>query len=371
MPGVKAVATGADTAKRKWGAFRPDLYPLAIGKVRYVGDEVAAVAAVDPATARAAVDRIVVQYEVLPAVLSLDQALAPGAPLVHDDAPGNVAHQFAFERGDVDAGFKATDVIVEGTWESVRQWHTALETIGCVASWTGGRVTMWCNTQTPFLARGRYATALGVPESQVRVIQTEVGGGFGGKSGDDNASVICALLARKSGRPVKLIHTREEEFLASHPRMPMRYWVRLGFSRDGRIRAKEIKMWADNGAYTGKSQAILGAATVRHDALYKYSAVRADSTLVYTNLVPTGAFRGFGNPSADWAVEQAWDLAAEKLGIDILDLLRMNAMEPGGVSPHNHKITSCELKQCIDKAAGMIGWQREAQGERRSSNPPR
>jgi CO/xanthine dehydrogenase Mo-binding subunit/CO/xanthine dehydrogenase FAD-binding subunit len=356
MPGVKAVVTGADTAKRKWGAFRPDLYPLAIDRVRYVGDEVAAVAATDPETARAAVDRITVEYEVLPAVLSLDEALAPGAPLVHDDAPGNVAHQFAFERGDVDAGFEASDVVVEGTWESARQWHTALETIGCVASWSDGRVTMWCNTQTPFLARGRYAIALGVPESQVRVIQTEVGGGFGGKSGDDNASVICAILARKAGRAVKLVHTREEEFLASHPRMPMRYWVRIGFSRDGRVRAKEIKTWADNGAYTGKSQAIIGAATVRHDALYKYPAVRADSTLVYTHLVPTGAFRGFGNPSADWAVEQAWDLAAEKLGIDVVDLLRMNAIEPGDVSPHNHRITSCELRQCIDKAAELIRW---------------
>ena len=366
MPGVKVVVTGADTAKRKWGAFRPDLYPLAIGKVRYVGDEVAAVAALDPATARAAVDSIVVRYEALPAVLSLDAALAPHATLVHDDAPGNVAHQFGFERGEVDAGFKASDVVVEGTWESVRQWHTALETIGCVASWSGGRVTMWCNTQTPYLARGRYASALGVPESQVRVIQTEVGGGFGGKSGDDNASVICALLARKAGRPVKLIHTREEEFLASHPRMPMRYWVRLGFTRDGRVRAKEIKMWADNGAYTGKSQAILGAATVRHDALYKYPAVRANSTLVYTNLVPTGAFRGFGNPSADWAVEQAWDLAAEELRIDVADLLRMNAAEPGDASPHNHRITSCELKQCIDKATAMIGWREKRRARERS-----
>jgi CO/xanthine dehydrogenase Mo-binding subunit/CO/xanthine dehydrogenase FAD-binding subunit len=365
LPGVRAVATGSDTAKRKWGAFRPDLYPLAIDMVRYVGDEVAAVAAVDPETARAAVDKILVRYEILPAVLALDQALAPGAVLVHEDAPGNVAHQFGFERGDVSAGFKASDVVVEGTWESVRQWHTALETIGCVAKWDSGRVSMWCNTQTPFLARGRYATALGLPESQVRVIQTEVGGGFGGKSGDDNASVICALLARLSGRPVKLIHTREEEFLASHPRMPMRYWVRLGFRKDGRVLAKEIKMWADNGAYTGKSQAILGAASVRHDALYKYPAVRGNSTLVYTNLVPTGAFRGFGNPSADWAVEQAWDLAAEKLGIDVVELLRMNAVDPGDVSPHNHRITSCELKQCIDKAADLIGWKEKRARKRR------
>ena len=359
LPGVKAVVTGADTAQRKWGCFRPDLYPLAIAKVRYVGDEVAAVAATTPEIARAAVDLIKVEYEVLPAALSMDEALAPGAPLVHDDTAGNVAHHFAFERGDVDAGFKASDVIVEGTWQSARQWHAALETIGCVAHWTDNRVTMWCNTQTPFLARGRYAIALGVTESQVRVIQTEVGGGFGGKSGDDNASVVCAILARRAGKPVKLIHTREEEFLASHPRMPMRYWVKLGFSRDGRIKAKEIKMLADNGAYTGKSQAILGAASVRHDALYKYPAVKGDSTLVYTNLVPTGAFRGFGNPSADWAVEQAWDLAAEKLGIDVVKLLRLNAVEPGDVSPHNHKITSCELKQCIDNAARLIGWEKK------------
>ena len=356
MPGVKAVLTGADTARRKWGAFRPDLYPLAIGKVRYVGDEVAAVAATDIETARAAVDRIKVEYEVLPAVLSIDAALAPDAPLVHDDAAGNVAHHFAFERGAVDAGFAESDVVVEGTWETTRQWHTALETIGCVAQWVNERVTMWCNTQTPFLARGRYAGALGVPESQVRVIQTAVGGGFGGKSGDDNASVVCALLARRAGRPVKLIHTREEEFLASHPRMPMRYWVRLGFSRAGRVLAKEIRMIADNGAYTGKSQAILGAASVRHDALYKYPAVRGDSRLVYTNLVPTGPFRGFGNPSADWAVEQAWDLAADRLGIDVVELLRRNAVEPGDVSPHNHRITSCELKQCIAAAAKLIGW---------------
>ena len=364
LPGVKAVVTGTDTARRKWGCFRPDLYPLAIDKVRYVGDEVAAVAALDPETARAAIDRIKVEYEVLPAVLTLDEALAPHAPLVHDDAAGNVAHHFAFERGEVDAGFKASDVIVEGTWQSARQWHTALETIGCVAQWSGGRVTMWCNTQTPFLARSRYAIALGVPEGEVRVIQTEVGGGFGGKSGDDNASVICALLAQKTGRPVKLVHTREEEFLASHPRMPIRYWVRLGFSRDGRVKAKDIKVLADNGAYTGKSQAILGAATVRHDALYKYPCARADATLVYTNLVPTGAFRGFGNPSADWAVEQAWDLAAEKLGIDVIALLRINAVEPGDVSPHNHKITSCELRQCIDKAAHMIGWDEKRKNRR-------
>ncbi|GHJ41714.1 xanthine dehydrogenase family protein molybdopterin-binding subunit [Streptomyces sp. TS71-3] len=356
LPGVHAVITGGDTAAVKWGAFRPDLYPLAIGRVRYVGDEVAAVAALDLETARRAAELIEVEYEVLPAVLSLDEALAEGAPLVHDDAPGNVAHEFGFDRGGADAWFDRSDVVVEGTWQSARQWHGSIETIGCTAEWTRDRVSLWVNTQTPFLARQRYATALGLPLRAVRVVQTEIGGGFGGKSGDDNTSVICAILARKAGRPVQLVNTREEEFLASRPRIPMRYTVRLGFTADGLVTAKDIEVIADNGAYTGKAQAVLGAATVRHDALFNYRAVRARSRLVYTNLEPTGAFRGFGNPSADWAVGQAWDLAAEKLGIDVPDLFLLNAVETGSVSPHNHKISSCELKQCISRAAGAIGW---------------
>ncbi|HEY3867959.1 MAG TPA: xanthine dehydrogenase family protein molybdopterin-binding subunit [Actinocrinis sp.] len=356
VPGVRAVVTGADTAKVKWGAFRPDLYPMAIDYVRYVGDEVAAVAAVDIETARRAAALIEVEYEPLPAVLSLDEALAEGAPLVHEDAPGNIAHEFGYDRGGADAWFERSDVIVEGTWQTIRQWHGALETIGCTAEWTQDRVTLWVNSQTPFLARQRYATALGLPLRSVRVVLTELGGGFGGKSGDDNTSVICAILARRAGRPVQLLDTREEEFLASRPRIPMRYRVRLGFTADGLVTAKDIDMVADNGAYTGKAQAVLGAATVRHDALFKYRAVRARSRLVYTNLEPTGAFRGFGNPSADWAVGQAWDLAAQRLGIQMPELLLRNAVESGDVSPHNHRIGSCELKQCIQRATRAIGW---------------
>jgi CO/xanthine dehydrogenase Mo-binding subunit len=359
LPGVHAVITSADTARIRWGAFRPDLYPLAVDRVRYVGDEVAAVAATDPETARRAAALVEVEYEVLPAVLGLDEALAEGAPLVHDDAPGNIAHEFAFDRGGADTWFDRSDLVVEGTWESARQWHGAIETIGCTAEWSQDRVTLWVNTQTPFLARQRYATALGLPLRRVRVVQTEVGGGFGGKSGDDNTSVICAVLARVTGRPVQLLNTREEEFLASRPRIPMRYHVRLGFTADGLVTAKEIDVLADNGAYTGKAQAVLGAATVRHDALFTYRAVRARSRLVYTNLVPTGAFRGFGNPSADWAVGQTWDLAATRLGIEVPDLFLRNAVEAGSVSPHNHRIGSCELKQCIRRAADAIGWYRK------------
>jgi CO/xanthine dehydrogenase Mo-binding subunit len=365
LEGVHAVITSDDTPKQPWGVLRRDTYALAVDRVRFVGEEVAAVAAVDLRTAREALKLIAVEYEELPPVSSVDEALAPDAPLVHADAPGNVAYAFRTDEGDVDGGFARSDVIVEGTWETGRQWHAALETIGAVAEWDDdGRVTLWCNTQTPFLARQRYAVPLGIAERDVRVVQTEIGGGFGGKSADDNCALICAFLAKKTGRPVKLINTREDEFLGSRPRMPIRYHVKLGFSQDGIVRAKAIRVVADNGAYTGKSMAVASTASVRHDALYKYPATRSETQLVYTNLTPTGAFRGFGSVQSDWAVEQAWDMAAQRLGIDIVDLLRLNAAEPGFVSTHDHKITSCELRYCIDRAAELIGW-REKRAQRR------
>jgi CO/xanthine dehydrogenase Mo-binding subunit len=357
LPGVRLVITAADTNQQPWGMFRRDLYPLAPEKVRYAGDELAAVAAVDAKTARRAVELIDVEWDELPAVTTMDDALAPGAPLVHDDVDGNLAYAFETESGDVDGGFARSSVVVEGVWETARQWHAAIEPSGCVAEWgDDGRVTMWVNTQTPFLARGRYAMALGVSERDVRVIQAEVGGGFGGKSGDDNCAVICALLARKAGKMVKLINTREDEFRGTRPRMPIRYAVRLGFSSDGTVLAKAIDVTADNGAYTGKSMAVASTATVRHDALYRYPATRSRTRLVYTNLTPTGAFRGFGSVQSDWAVEQAWDIAAHRLGIDPADLLRMNAVRSGDRSTHDHRITSCELVECIDRAVEMIGW---------------
>jgi CO/xanthine dehydrogenase Mo-binding subunit len=213
------------------------------------------------------------------------------------------------------------------------------------------------NTQTLFMARGSIAWALDMSESDVRIIQPAVGGGFGGKSCDDNNALICALLARASGRPVKLINTREEEFLAgSRPRVPMQIWVKLGFTRDGLVQAKQIRLVADNGAYCGKAPGVFGVSSLRHDTGYRYPNVKVESHLVYTNKIPTGAFRGFGNPSAEWAVEQAWDMAADALGLDPLDLALLNAAEPGYVSPHGNRVISCELKQSLEQAAALMDW---------------
>lgn len=359
--GVKAVVTAEDTVKRPWGAFFADQYPLSVGKARYVGEEVAAVAAIDPDIAEEALNLIEVEYEELPAVFDAEEAMQEGAPLIHEEKARNIAMTIDVERGDIEKAFAGSDVIVEDSFESVPQWHCAIETIGSVAEYApSGKYTIHMNTQTLFSARVRIAAALGVRETDVRIIQSAVGGGFGGKSCDDNNAIVAAILARKARKPVKLINSREEEFLAGcRPRVNMKIWVKMGFKKDGRIRAKHLRIIADNGAYSGKAPAIIGVAALRHDTCYQYSDVKTQAYLVYTNKIPTGAFRGFGNPSAAWAVEQAIDEAAHRLGIDPLEIARMNAAEPGYVSPHGNRVTSCELKQCIDQAETMIEWKKK------------
>jgi CO/xanthine dehydrogenase Mo-binding subunit len=358
LRGVRAVVTAEDTIKRPWGAFFADQYILSVGKTRYVGEEVAAVAALDGDVAEEAIDLIEVGWEPLPAVFDAEQAMQDGAPLIHEDKPNNIAMTMDIERGNMEKAFAESDLIIEDTFQSMPQWHCAIETIGSVAQYApDGKYTIYMNTQTLFSARLRIAAALGVPESDVRIIQSAVGGGFGGKSCDDNNALVAAVLARKAGKPVKIINSREEEFLAGcRPRVFMKINVKLGFKGDGRIRAKHIRVIADNGAYSAKAPAITGVAAMRHDTCYKYTDVKTQAYLVYTNKIPTGAFRGFGNPSAEWAVEQAIDIGAHQLGMDPMEIARINAAEAGYVSPHGNRVTSCELKQCLDMTETMMDW---------------
>jgi CO/xanthine dehydrogenase Mo-binding subunit len=362
LPGVFAVVTGEDTPKRRWGSFQNDQYVLAVEKVRYVGDEVAGVAALDEATAEEALSLIDVEYEELPAVFDPVEAMAEGAPQIHEQKPRNISSHFVVVRGDPDAAMASADLVLEDYFESRVQWHAAMETIGSVAEFSPrGRLTVYMNSATIFMARTRIAWALGLDMSNVRVVQSAVGGAFGGKSCDDNNAMICALLAMKARRPVRLINSREEEFMATRPRPSSRLWVRMGFKNDGTIVAKDLKVVVDNGAYAAKGAAVGGVTALRHDGMYLYKDLRSELFVVHTNKVGTGAFRGFGNPDAAFAVDQMIDQAAERLGIDPVEMAMKNLVEANHTSVHGQEIVSCELKECVRQAAGMIGWSEKRQ----------
>ncbi|MFI5266505.1 MAG: xanthine dehydrogenase family protein molybdopterin-binding subunit [Chloroflexota bacterium] len=368
LPGVLAVVTGEDTPKRKWGSFQKDQYPIAVDKVRYVGDEVAAVAAVDEATADEALSLIEVEYEVLPAVFDPEDAMRPDAPLIHDDKPGNLALHFVVVRGDPDAALMKADLVLEDTFQTHIQWHAAMETIGSVAQFSPtGKLTVYMNTATIFMARTRIAYALGLDMSDVRVIQTAVGGAFGGKSCDDNNAMICGLLAMKAGRPVRIINSREDEFLSTRPRPAMKLWVRMGFMKDGTITGKDLKVIADNGAYSAKGAAVAGVTALRHDTMYLYQDVRSELYVVHTNKIGTGAFRGFGNPEAAFAIDQMIDMAAERLSLDPVEVGLKNMIGPNHTSIHGNRVISCELKECVKQATELIGWPKSSEFRAQSS----
>ena len=365
LPGVYAVITGDDTPKIPWGFFVADQWPLSVGKVRYIGEEVAAVAARDAETAERALRAIDVVYEELPTVFDPDDAMLDSAPRIHD-AEKNIATHFRVERGDVDRALAEADLVVDETFQSMLQWQCAMEPIASIADYhPNGKLTIWSNVSGIFRARIQIARALAMDVGQIRIIQSAVGGGFGGKSMDDNNAVITALLAKAARRPVKLVNTREEDFIAGRPRPMMRIRVRIGFKSDGTMVGKDIRVVADNGAYSGKAPAAAGVAALRHDTLYLNDCVRSELFVVYTNKVPTGAFRGFGNPSAEWAVEQAFDIGCERLGLDPREVALKNAAVPGRVSPHGNRVGSCELRACIERATEMIGW-----SEKRAKRKP-
>ena len=366
LPGVFAVVTGEDTPKRRWGSFQQDQYVLAVDKVRYVGDEVAAVAALDEATAEEAVRLIDIEWEELPAVFDPVEALEPDAPLIHDDKPGNIAVHFKIERGDPDRALGSADLVLEDTFESHIQWHASMETTGSVAQFSpSGKLTVWMNCATIFMARTRMAWALGLDMSDVRIIQSAVGGAFGGKSCDDNNAMICGLLAMKAGRPVRIINSREDDFLGTRPRPAMQLWVRMGFQRDGTIVAKDLKVITDNGAYAAKGVAVGGVTALRHDAMWLTRNLRSELFVVHTNKIGTGAFRGFGSPESAFAVDQMIDTAAHTLGLDPLEMALKNMPEAGYVSPHGQEMQSCELKACVRQVASLIDWA----GKRASRQP--
>ncbi len=365
LPGVRAVITAEDTAKIKYGAQIADEYPLALDKVRYIGDEVAAVAAVDEATAREALDLIQVDYEELPAVFSPEEALAPGAPQVHE-AAGNIAGRIDFERGSVAEGFREADWVVEDEFVTSNVHQAYLEPHVCVAQAdSAGRVTLWGSLQAPSRNRETIARILNLSPEKIRIIQTVVGGGFGGKATQVlSLYPICALLALRSGRPVRILNTWEEEFAASRSRMPAKIRLKLGLKKDGTFTAKELTILANSGAYAGTGPAVITTTAMRATSLYRFRNVKCHADLVYTHSTPIGSYRGYGNPQLHFALESAIDMAAEGLGLDPLEVRLRNAVELGETSVHGWIMNSCQLKECLRVAAQKSGW-KEKRGRRR------
>ncbi|GAB6171855.1 xanthine dehydrogenase family protein molybdopterin-binding subunit [Paradesulfitobacterium aromaticivorans] len=352
MPGVKAVVTFEDTPKVKFGpmASNEDWYIFAKDKVRFIGEEVAAVAAVDEDTAEKALELIEVVYEELPAVFDLEEAMKPGAPVIHEDWPRNIAAEAHIEHGDVEQGFTDSDLIIEETFSTSQVYHAYMETMAVIVRPEDrNRLTMWLPIQIPNKVRLIYAKALGISSEDIRVIKPFIGGAFGAKM-ETNLHLACAVLAQKTKRPVKIVNTRHEDFIAGNPRVPMQYWVKMGFRKDGKITAKHMRVVAGNGGRTVYGPAIMSTACYRIDALYVFENVKAEGYAVYTNSVPTSSFRGFGNSQSIFVLESMMDMAAEKLNIPPGELRKINAVQANYTNIHGWKIGTAGLIESVDKA---------------------
>ena len=359
LPGVAAVLTANDVPQKKFSFFQflADKEMLCTEKVRYVGDEVAAVAAVDQDTAEAAIDLIEVLYEPLPAVFDPEEAMSPEAPQIHE---GRENTDFKVERlfGDPDAAFKECDYVVEGRYTSGQVAHCCLEVSNCVATWdTDGQVTIWTNAQAPHTQREEVARILEIPTRCVRIINSHMGGGFGSKLVMDMKLPLAALLARSTGRPVKITNTRAEEFTTAKTRYGYIMHIKTGAKKDGTLIARTAKVIGDNGAYHDKGPATLNFSSMMYTTLYNIPNVRYEGVLVYTNKQMGTAFRGFGNPQLTFACEVQLDELAEKIGIDPLELRLKNTNFPGQELQCGAMVPSCGLKECLETASEGIGWQ--------------
>ena len=362
LRGVKAVITGQDVPKVKFGVFAHlphtlDLSALAFDKVRYIGDEVAAVAAADEWIAEEALRLISVEYEELPAVFDPEEAMKPGAPLVHEHAERNISRDPRFHFGDVDKAFKEAYYIREDRFVTQAVTHCPFEVHASVASWDQtGRITLWSSTQAPFRIAESLSYVLGLPLHKIRVIKPFVGGGFGGKADGLFPMDLCAvLLSRETGHPVRIANTREEEFMATRRRHPFVITLKTGVQKDGKLLAVDCKAIADGGAYNSWGPAIIGRAGVQLFMLYRVSHVRYEGYRVYTNKTPSGAMRGWGNLQMRFAADSQLDMIAEEIGIDPVEIRLRNAHERGDILPNKAWISSCALAECIRKVSGARG----------------
>lgn len=355
LPGVHAVITAADCPNNKFGMEIADVDILAVGKVRYVGDEVAAVAAETEEIAEHALNLIKVEYELLPVIDDPVAAMQQDSPLVHDGTKQNIAREYHIERGDVEADFAVCDYVFEGNFSTHRVSGLYLEPFGAVAEWDEeNHLTIWTGIQSIFQARNEIAKALGMEPSKITLKAPHIGGAFGAKIWIRNFHPIVAILAKVSSKTVKLILTREEEQLTTRPRVAPKMKLKLGMMKDGTMVCKRAEIIADNGAYSWAAPKILLNLAMRTDCLYRFKSSQTDAYLVYTNLIPTSGFRGYGNSQMHFALESFIDNCCRKIGLDPTEVRLKNCVHKGDVTLHRWKIKSCGLSECIKLASEAI-----------------
>ena len=367
LPGVHAVITGRDLPI-KYGVipWTPDENALAVDKVRFIGDEVAAVAAVDEDTANEALELIDVDYEPLHAYLDPREALQRNEPTIHATKRGdNISKHVELAFGDVDQALESADVVVEGDYAFHGSTHTAIEPHCAVAQYgADGLLTLWSSTQITHYVHRALAQVLELAAQKIRVVQPCLGGAFGGKSDPFSLEFCVAKLAMLSGRPVKMLWTREEVFYAHRGRHPMQMHYRTGATRDGRITGVDARILIDGGSYSS-----FGLVTTYYSGQlltgpYDFPSYRFDSTRVFTNKPPCGPKRGHGSVQPRFAFEVQLDQVAEKLQIDPIEIRRKNFQGEQTKTVNGQRITSNGFAQCLDLVERASGWK-----ERRGKLP--
>ncbi|HSF04232.1 MAG TPA: molybdopterin cofactor-binding domain-containing protein, partial [Methylomirabilota bacterium] len=366
LPGVFAVITGEDLPPVKFGILpvSQDEEALCRDKVRMVGDAVAAVAAVDEETAEQATELIDVDYEPLPALMSIEESLAHPEVRIHEYGDGPNVHKIVgLQFGDVEAALARADLVREDVFFYEGNTHLPMEQHAAVAQWgADGKLTLWSSTQTPHYVHRLLARILDMPAAHIRVIATPVGGGFGGKLDPFAHEIAACKLSQLTGRPVKITLTREEVFYVHRGRHPVLMWMKTGFTRDGDITGCHLKTWLDGGAYGSYGVASVFYTGVVNPVTYKIPAYRFEGARIFTNKPPCGPKRGHGTPQPRFALECQLDKAAEQLGLDPADMRRRIVADPFTKTANHLTITTIGLAECIDKVVDASGWRSKWRG---------
>lgn len=358
LPGVKAIVTGRDALQRKWGVFSytQDQQFLPADRVRFIGEEIAAVAASDEDSAQQAVDCIRVDYEILEPVFDPMESLSPNAPLIHEGFPNNINVHVPITVGDVEKGFAESHYVREDTFTASEDSYFQGEPYAVVARFDmDNNLEIWMPNAGPHMKAKPLSNALGIPLNKVRVRKITIGGAFGGRSEISPADYICALLARKAGRPVKIVFTREENSIATRQGHSLITTIKTGVRKDGAVISRDVTCYMDGGAYSSTGPIAVSVPFLCMEQAYKMEHVRYNGYRIYTNKPPRGMIRIHGRAFA-CGVDTQLDMIGEYLGIDPITMRLVNAREPGEFTNTKSYVASCAMKETILKAADRSGW---------------